>query len=134
MAKGADPFYWGFMHVGAQVQKKGKNVEDDWYLCDHYLPYASGGGYVLSVDLVDLIVANSDILHLYNSEDISVGVWISPYEVERKHDERFNVLGGVCQYRQILSHWQSPDDIRNRYKGLHIHGNQCVIATSDMRT
>ena len=40
--------YWGFFDGRAPVQSKGKWVEKDYKLCDRYVPYALGGGYVLS--------------------------------------------------------------------------------------
>ena len=40
--------YWGFFDGRAPVMKKGKWAEKDYKLCDKYIPYALGGGYVLS--------------------------------------------------------------------------------------
>ena len=40
--------YWGFFDGRAPVQKQGKWAQKDYHLCDRYLPYAVGGGYVLS--------------------------------------------------------------------------------------
>jgi hypothetical protein len=39
-----------------------------WYLCDKYLPYALGGGYILGNDLVAYVAANANRLERYNSE------------------------------------------------------------------
>lgn len=54
--------YWGFFNGKAQVKKRGPWKEHDWNLCDYYLPYAVGGGYVLSSNLVKFIARNSDAL------------------------------------------------------------------------
>ena len=62
----------------------------EWFLCDHYLPYAMGGGYVISSDLIHRVAVNADGIQLYNNEDVSVGVWLSPFIAERRHDKRFN--------------------------------------------
>lgn len=64
-------FYWGYFDGNAHVKKRGKFKETEWTLCDRYLPYALGGGYVLSKDLIIYIVKNRDYLryvdhHLYN--------------------------------------------------------------------
>lgn len=67
--------YWGFFRGNARVKRKGKWAEHKWVLCDHYLPYANGGGYVLSTKLVNFIARNWDLLQLYNSEDVSVGMY-----------------------------------------------------------
>jgi galactosylxylosylprotein 3-beta-galactosyltransferase len=40
--------YWGFFDGRAPVQIQGKWAEKDYKICDRYLPYALGGGYVLS--------------------------------------------------------------------------------------
>ena len=40
--------YWGFFDGRAPVFSKGKWAEKDYRLCDKYIPYALGGGYVLS--------------------------------------------------------------------------------------
>lgn len=55
-------FYWGYFNGNAHIFKTGKWKETGWILCDKYLPYALGGGYVLSKDLVTYIVNNSDNL------------------------------------------------------------------------
>ena len=57
--------YWGFFDGRAPVQKSGKWQETNYVLCDRYLPYALGGGYVLSHDLVKLQ------LKLTNKNDIA---------------------------------------------------------------
>lgn len=65
--------YWGFFRGDANVKKHGPWAERKWVLCDKYLPYANGGGYVLSASLVEFIARSADLLQLYNSEDVSVG-------------------------------------------------------------
>jgi Galactosyltransferase. len=54
--------YWGFFNGRAQVKLSGKWKESNWILCDHYLPYALGGGYVLSQKLVHFIAVNAEFL------------------------------------------------------------------------
>lgn len=55
-------FYWGYFDGNAHIKRAGKWKETGWILCDKYLPYALGGGYVLSKDLVAYIVNNRDYL------------------------------------------------------------------------
>lgn len=55
-------FYWGYFDGNAHIKRAGKWKETGWILCDKYLPYALGGGYVLSKDLVMYIVNNQDYL------------------------------------------------------------------------
>ena len=67
--------YWGFFRGDAHVKFTGPWAEKNWHLCDRYLPYAQGGGYILSSDLVNFIARNADLLQKFNSEDVSVGKW-----------------------------------------------------------
>lgn len=119
--------YWGFFDGRAHVKRNGKWAEKDWFLCDRYLPYALGGGYVLSHDLIRRVIANSDGLTLYNSEDVSMGVWLSSYDAERRHDVRFNTefVSRGCRNSYIVSHKQSVDDMLAKQRSLESRGVQC---------
>ena len=70
--------YWGFFKGNARIKRAGAWKETKWFLSDHYLPYAVGGGYVISFDLVKFISNNANYLSLYNSEDVSMGKF-SPF-------------------------------------------------------
>ena len=89
-------YYWGKMINEARVFKEGKFAETEWLLGEKYLPYAIGTGYILSGDLVKNIARNAEDLMLYHNEDVSVSVWISPYNVERWHDDR------VCENKRFM--------------------------------
>ena len=119
--------YWGFFDGRAHVKKQGKWSEKEWFLCDRYLPYALGGGYVLSHDLVSRISSAADGLQLYNSEDVSVGVWLSPFEAERRHDVRFDTefVSRGCRNEYIVSHKQSVEDLRRKQRTLKKVGRLC---------
>lgn len=52
--------YWGYFNGDAKIKSKGKWKEDSWILCDNYLPYALGGGYLLSRGLVTFLAQNAD--------------------------------------------------------------------------
>lgn len=55
--------YWGYFSGQSHVNSNsGKWMESDWFLCDYYLPYALGGGYVISRNIVDFIGKNVDLL------------------------------------------------------------------------
>ena len=57
----------------AHVKTSGQWAEPNFHLCDRYLPYARGGGYVITTDLVEYILQNKHLLQIYNSEDVTVG-------------------------------------------------------------
>lgn len=119
--------YWGHHVNKSAVQKKGENAEPKWFLCHTYLPFAYGFGYVLSHDLLKKVASNADGIVLYNREDASLGAWIGPYKMERKHDERFryNLSSINCQNDLVL-HSQSIDQMLVRQKSMDKKGNVCV--------
>lgn len=51
--------YWGYFKGDAHVKTQGKWKEENWIYCDRYLPYALGGGYILSKSLVSYIARNA---------------------------------------------------------------------------
>ena len=119
--------YWGFFDGRASPKKVGKYIEKDWFLCDRYLPYALGGGYVISSDLVHKVALVSDKLRLYNNEDTSVGVWLSPYEAERRHDTRFDTefKSRGCRNNYLISHKQSVSDMHKKHNLFQTKGALC---------
>ena len=68
-----DNLYWGFHRGNSRVKYIGPWTERKWILCDHYLPYALGGGYIISAKLAHYISNISNLVVLYNSEDVSLG-------------------------------------------------------------
>lgn len=54
--------YWGYFSGNAKIKLKGKWKETDWIFSDRYLPYALGGGYLLSKNLVRYIGKNAGTL------------------------------------------------------------------------
>lgn len=54
--------YWGYFKGNTKIKTVGKWKEDNWILCDYYLPYALGGGYLLSKSLVSFIAQNANYL------------------------------------------------------------------------
>nr|CAG4649539.1 EOG090X0A8N [Scapholeberis mucronata]SVE93770.1 EOG090X0A8N [Scapholeberis mucronata] len=119
--------YWGFFKGGSTVFQKGKWKESEWFLCDTYLPYAQGGGYILSSDLVEYLVKNAPLLQHYKSEDVSVGVWLSPLKINRVHDVRFDTefKSRGCYNDYLITHKQSANDMRTKHNNLLTTGKLC---------
>ncbi|KAK3593254.1 hypothetical protein CHS0354_012344 [Potamilus streckersoni] len=126
-SKPKNRLYWGFFDGRAHIKTKGKWQEKDWFLCDRYLPYAVGGGYVLSSDLVHYIAINSKVLKVYKSEDVSVGTWLGPLDITRVHDTRFNTefRSRGCFNVYIVTHKQSEIDMRTLHFNLKETGRLC---------
>jgi len=119
--------YWGFFRGDANVKTSGPWKEPNWILCDKYLPYANGGGYVLSYDLVHYISKQQGMLQLYNSEDVSVGTWLAPVRLNRVHDVRFDTeyKSRGCNNKHIISHKQKVEDMFSKYEQLKKHNRLC---------
>lgn len=120
--------YWGYFHGAAHVKQKGKWKEDDWILCDNYITYALGGGYILSRNLVQYIASNEDHLKLYNSEDVSVGAWLgTKNQLVRIHDIRFDTewKSRGCQNFYLVTHPMTPDEMRTLYQNILAGSELC---------
>lgn len=50
---------------------------DDSYTSPVYPHFACGSGYILTRDLVEWLNLNSNHLHQYQGEDVSMGIWLS---------------------------------------------------------
>ncbi|CAG9782969.1 unnamed protein product [Diatraea saccharalis] len=120
--------YWGYFDGRAKTLSKGKWKEKSWFLCDTYLPYALGGGYVISKSIVNYIAQNSDFLSLYNSEDVSMGVWTAALDgINRVHDLRFDSewKSRGCSENMLVRHKQTSSDMFQMYKSLvNSHGEK----------
>jgi galactosylxylosylprotein 3-beta-galactosyltransferase len=123
-------FYWGFIMGHNKVHSYGRYKEVGWSLCDFYLPYAAGGGYVISRDLVELLHENRDSLKRYSCEDVSLGAWLAPYNIERRHDTRFNTESRSrgCKSVFMVSHKVSAGDMFQMYESLQLDGTLCAAS------
>ena len=121
------PLYWGFMDGRHMPRKRGQWAEKHYVLCDRYIVYAKGGAYVLSKSLVSFLSLNGPLLARFTSEDVSVGTWLAPVNVERKHDPRFDTeyVSRGCDNRYVAMHKQSPNMLRQRYHDLQNLGKVC---------
>ena len=119
---GVNRLYWGRYNWKAYpiTTPNHKWAEHNWFLCDHYLPYAFGSGYIISADLIHNIAITADYLQLYNSEDVSVGVWLSAYKIQRKDDGHFHHFQYSKNYHKCPGHscWFITTTPQNMYK-LH---------------
>lgn len=122
-----EKLYWGFFDGQASVKTGGKWKEKNWFLCDRYLPYAKGGGYVISQDLVHLISSVSNDLTLYENEDVSLGTWLAPFNVKRTHDPNFDTefKSRGCLNSFLIIHKQTISMMEQKYKNLLQTGSIC---------
>ncbi|XP_075045828.1 beta-1,3-galactosyltransferase 6 [Mixophyes fleayi] len=125
--KEAKRLFWGFFSGRGRVKSAGKWKESSWVLCDYYLPYALGGGYVLSWDLVHYLSLTRDYLAHWQSEDVSLGAWLAPLDVNRVHDPRFDTeyKSRGCNNKYIVTHKQSIEDMLEKHQTLAKEGKLC---------
>ena len=112
--------YWGYFNGRASIKKSGQWQEVNYNLCDRYVPYALGGGYVLSRNLVKYIAEHGQNLNRYISEDISVGTWLSPFRnIHRRHDLRFDTayMPRKCKSSHFVLHKRTIKDMREIHSG-----------------
>ncbi|ENN79519.1 beta-1,3-galactosyltransferase 6 [Dendroctonus ponderosae] len=108
-------WYWGYFNGNAHVKAGGKWKESEWIACDKYVPYALGGGYILSKPLVSYIANNAANLRLFKAEDVSVGLWLAPItNIIRIHDVRMDSEWTTrgCKDHYLLTHKITPSDMR----------------------
>lgn len=119
--------YWGDFVGGYPVLSEGIYAEHNWFICDRYIPYAFGGGYVLSRDLAELIVRNAPYLTQYTNEDVSLASWLSPYNFVRVHDQKFDTGADSkgCMKPFIVAHRVYPDNMKKYYRSLRREGRMC---------
>ncbi|KAJ1528863.1 hypothetical protein ONE63_007235 [Megalurothrips usitatus] len=121
--------YWGYFSGHARVQQKGKWTERKWNLCDHYLPYARGGGYILSRELVHYLAQNANYLNFYKNEDVAVGTWLAPVNTTRDHDIRFDTewASRGCSNQYLITHPHDVADIYKLHESLSNNGHLCKL-------
>jgi galactosylxylosylprotein 3-beta-galactosyltransferase len=98
---------WGYFVGNENVTRTGLKSERVWNQCVTYLPYAEGGGYVVSRDLVAMVTDLGPLLYHMDNEDIGLGTWVAPFKtVQRYHDKRFNTgtQSRGCMNNYLISH------------------------------
>ncbi|ELU06423.1 hypothetical protein CAPTEDRAFT_102471 [Capitella teleta] len=116
--------YWGYFSGNTRpVEPSATDVK----LCDLHIPYAKGGGYILSADLVSFIAKNQERLLLHESEDVAVGLWLGPLELNRLHDRRFDTeyVSRGCTEEYIVTHKQDVYMMQEKHKSLKMKHILC---------
>ncbi|XP_045163167.2 beta-1,3-galactosyltransferase 6-like [Mercenaria mercenaria] len=128
LTKPQEKLYWGFFDGRAHVKRSGKWAEKDFVLCDRYLPYALGGGYVISKDLVAYVAKNADLFKQLNNEDVSLGTWLGPLDVNRIHDVNFDTeyKSRGCYNSYLVTHKKPPEELQELQKNLGTLGRLCA--------
>lgn len=125
------PLYWGYMVGSAHIFTYGRYAEFNWSVCDLYFPYALGGGYVLSREVIRILATHWKHLKFYISEDVSIGAWLAPYNIEYKHDARFNVNSPSrgCKDPYLITHKVSVERMVAYQESMLLEGRICSWRT-----
>eukprot|EP00127_Corallochytrium_limacisporum_P005422 Clim_evm34s204 gene=Clim_evmTU34s204 len=115
--------YIGYFSGKGEPRRGNQDVqwaENNYDLCDFYIPYAYGGGYTLSYKSAEFIVQNTNILRRFFSEDVTVGTALAPIAVKRIHDVRFDTEFKTrgCRQGFLIRHKLSPQDMRGMADAL----------------
>ena len=131
MRESRDRLYWGYMLGHTKPMLYGPYRNSNWTYCSHYFPYACGGGYVLSHDIAELVVRNRAHLAQHVAEDASLGLWLAPFNIERRHDARFDTesFRRGCKKQFLVSHKVSTWEMPLLYRSLEKEGTYCSFQT-----
>lgn len=124
-------FYWGYMRGSAPVLSHGRYAELSWDVCDTYTTYALGGGYVLSRGVTKILAENAENLKRYTCEDVAIGAWMAPYNIELKHDARFNSNSPSrgCKDPYLISHKVTAERMVTYHESMLLEGKMCSWRT-----
>lgn len=119
--------YWGCCFFRKEVvYKKGKWVDPTWYFCETYLPYCGGLGYVIGRQVVQAIAKYGNNYKHTRLEDATLGLWISPYRLTRKNDDKRFALEPSCSNDTILSHQSILNNFKKTTENLIKTGSMCT--------
>ena len=122
---------WGYFAGGVKAVRYSENSvakEENWILCSHYLPYPQGGGYIISRNIVELLVEMGPHLDHYRHDDIALGVWLSPLRgIKKQHTLWINsgYYSRGCLNSFVVSHAESVESMEAKAGSLERKGRLC---------
>ena len=97
-------YYGMMMYDNKPIRNKEDKWRDlKWDISNKYLPFARGGCYMLSEDLVHLLVRQRHHLKRHHLEDVAVGLWLAPFDYERRSDRLFCYFHRYCKKKYRLA-------------------------------
>ena len=120
--------FWGDFLGSGFLFRDGPYAEYHWSVCETFLPYALGGGYVLSMDIVLLLARIESHLKIYKNEDASLGAWLAPFNIRKLSDARFNSgsISRGCKSPYILTHKINVTMMHKMYTAMMNQGYFCI--------
>ncbi|KAJ7394138.1 hypothetical protein OS493_003816 [Desmophyllum pertusum] len=94
-------FYTGNIMIGSVVMRNGRYaVSPEEYNETIYKPYCSGGGYVLSRDVVEKFLSYFDVLKPLKIDDAYIGLLADRAGVKVTHNKDFRMYEDKCEYKE----------------------------------
>ena len=121
-----DLFYGHFYSMKKVVRKNYRWMNPNWYICETYLPYCAGLGYVLGRQVVDALAKYGDNFKHTRLEDSTLGLWLAPFRITRKNDDDRFALGMSCAKNTIVSHQFKLNNFRKTTENLIKTGSLCT--------
>ena len=121
-------YYGDFMVNAGIIRGNGKWADNKWDLGPQYPPFARGGGYVISHDLVAALSRETAHLKWHVNEDTAIGAWLSTFDYERKTDGRFCFQWRGCPALTkcgkkpiivLILHAFSNAELKSRFNQFH---------------
>ncbi|XP_046578622.1 beta-1,3-galactosyltransferase 1-like [Haliotis rubra] len=136
--------YVGNIFHKLQKRKVVRSVSSKWsvsksdYSPDHYPPYASGTGYVLSRDVVDRVVVESQYIKAIPNEDAFIGIVVNLLRVEPTSSFRFTFFSEglrLCNYLYVLVvHRVQPEQHHILHASMLKAPQSCQGDTGDLHS
>ena len=113
--------YTGNIMVGSVVLRNGRYaVSPEEYNETIYKPYCSGGGYILSRDVVEKFLSYFDVLKPLKIDDAYMGILANRAGVKVTHNKEFRMYEDKCEYREttLVQHPARGDCAIKLYHGM----------------
>lgn len=115
--------WWGNFRNQWLVQKYGKWA-DFVYSADVYPAFACGSGNVVNRNVHEWIAKNTDYLHVYQGEDVSMGIWMTAISSARVEDGRWQ-CSNSCTRDALSQPELEPSQIKVHWENLLMCTDPC---------
>ena len=105
---------WGYFRGNEEIRRTGPHSEKEWNLCQTFLPFPEGGGYIVSRNVIEMLTTLGPNLQHMDNDDGAIGVWTAPYDhIKRKHDTRFNtgLQSRGCSNKYLITHPETAESM-----------------------
>jgi len=116
-------WWYGNFRFNWPLDKFGKWAELE-YSGSVYPAFACGSGYILSKEVVKWIALNSEYLHCYQGEDVSMGIWLAALNPHLERDKRWTCFK-ICHKDMLSLPNNSPEELVSLFNNETQCRNPC---------